>query len=205
MRSEVDPANPAGFHPQAAVFVFSGISYTAVHAGRERGGADRAGADRQVRAPTRRRPSRSSPRRNVPVYFASVPISRDNAAAGEVGDTPLGKLYATLPARHPGRDRPVHRRGAGRRVARAATPTRFRARRARRAPGTGRTAPRPSSSARPTGAHFCPVAEVPTGDSFRLLDLSGRHAGCPALHGCDHHEGPARLRYSPDGSDSMSG
>src|ERR1700742_565463 len=28
MASEVDPANPAGFHPQAAVLVFSGISYT---------------------------------------------------------------------------------------------------------------------------------------------------------------------------------
>ena len=38
----------------------------------------------------------------VPVYFASVPITRAEAALGYVGDTPLGKMYSRLPAQPPG-------------------------------------------------------------------------------------------------------
>ncbi len=100
MRREVDPANPTGFHPQAAVLVFSGVSYTACT-------RDGRGAERTGTALIDKYRSDAAAaiaifaKAHVPVYFASVPISRANAAAGMVGDTPLGKMYATLPGVHP--------------------------------------------------------------------------------------------------------
>ena len=58
---------------------------------------------------------------HVAVYFASVPISRDDARRASIGNTALGKMYATLPGLHPfkarfidaaqagGAPRPLHR------------------------------------------------------------------------------------------------
>ena len=38
---------------------------------------------------------------NIPVYFVSTPISRGQAAQGDVGNTPLGVMFSKLPSRYP--------------------------------------------------------------------------------------------------------
>ena len=164
IRSEVDPSNPNGFHPQAAVFVFSGVSYTPCM----RGPNATTLTGQQLLAKYRTDAAQAIAiftKAHVPVYFASVPISRQEAAFGAVGNTPLGKLYSTFPARFPG--------GIARFVDAA---------QAVESDGhytdtlpclKGETCTGRAPDGTPTvvvreadGKHFCPVAEVPTGDSF---------------------------------------
>jgi hypothetical protein len=167
MRNEVDPANPAGFHPQAAVLVFSGISYTGCM-------RDSHGAQLTAAALVDKYRSDAAAaiaifaKAHVPVYFASVPISRDNAAAGIVGDTPLGRMYATLPQLHFGgiarfidAARAVERNGHYTDTLpcqKGETCTGY------WPDGTPTVVVREAD-----GKHFCPVAEVPTGDQWGLL------------------------------------
>ena len=164
MRREVDPANPAGFHPQAAVLVFSGISYTPCM-------RDRSGAELTGKALIDKYRSDAAAaiaifaKAKVPVYFASVPISRDNAAAGEIGDTPFGKMYATLPVLHPA--------GIARFID-AALAVEWHGHYTDTLPcEKGETCTGHWPDGTPTvvvreadGRHFCPVAEVPTGNGF---------------------------------------
>ncbi len=164
IRSELDPANPNGFHPQAAVFVFSGVSYTPCMRGPN--GAELAGQAllNKYRADAAQAIALFA-KAKVPVYFASVPISRQEAAFGAVGDTPLGKLYATLPARFPG--------GIARFVD-AALAVEWHGHYTDTLPcvkGEACTGHWPDGT--PTvvvreadGKHFCPVTETPTGDGF---------------------------------------
>lgn len=164
IRSELDPANPNGFHPQAAVFVFSGVSYTPCMRGP--GGTQLTGQELLDRYATDAAQAVAIfAKANVPVYFASVPISRADAAFGAVGNTPLGKLYATLPARFPA--------GIARFVD-AAQAVEWHGHYSDTLPcenGEKCTGRWPDGT--PTvvvreadGRHFCPVAEVPTGDGF---------------------------------------
>ena len=163
IRSEVDPANPSGFHPQAAVFVFSGVSYTPCTRGP--GGVPLTGAAliNKYRADAAQAIAIFA-QAHIPVYFASVPISRDNAAAGAVGDTPLGRMYATLPTRYPGTPRFVD----------SALAVEWHGRYTDTLPcAKGETCTGHWPNGTPTvivreadGRHFCPVAEVPTGDGF---------------------------------------
>jgi hypothetical protein len=179
MRSELDPTNPAGFHPQAAVLVFSGISYTGCM--RDRNGAELTGqALLDKYASDAAAAIAIFAKAKVPVYFASVPISRDNAAAGDIGDTPLGKLYATLPARHPGGiarfiDSALAVEWQGHYTdtlpcVKGETCT------GHWADGTATVVVREAD-----GRHFCPVAEVATGNSLGFTT-------CPVVM-------PGALRY----------
>jgi hypothetical protein len=179
MRREVDPSNPNGFHPQAAVLVFSGISYTGCM-------RDRRGAELTGTALIDKYRSDAATaiaifaKAHVPVYFASVPISRDNAAAGMVGNTPLGKMYATLPKLYPG--------GTARFVD-AAQAVEWHGRYSDTLPcQKGETCTGHWPDGTPTvvvreadGKHFCPVAEVPTGDQWGL-------STCPVVM-------PGAMRY----------
>jgi hypothetical protein len=178
MRREVDPANPAGFHPQAAVFVFSGISYTACM--RDSHGAELTGTAmiNKYRADAAAAIAIFA-KAHVPVYFASVPISRDDAAAGIVGNTPLGKMYATLPRLHPLTARFIDAAQAVERGGRYTDTLPCEK-------GETCTGHWPDGTAtvvvrEADGKHFCPVAEVPTGDQWGLL-------GCPVVM-------PGALRY----------
>ena len=101
IRSELDPADPAAFHPQVIVVEFTGVAATACM--RDGNGVplsgqaliDKYAADAaQVIA--------MATKENVPVYFASAPIYRVQAAQGYVGVTPLGLMFSKLPARYPG-------------------------------------------------------------------------------------------------------
>jgi hypothetical protein len=178
MRREVDPANPAGFHPQAAVFVFSGISYTGCM--RDSRGAELTGTAmiNKYRADAAAAIAIFA-KAHVPVYFASVPISRGDDAAGIVGDTPLGKMYAALPKAYPGTARFVD----------AAQAVQWRGRYTDTLPcekGETCTGRWPDGTAtvvvrEADGKHFCPVAEVPTGDQWGL-------SVCPVVM-------PGALRY----------
>ena len=116
---------------------------------------------------------------HVPVYFASVPISRADAAAGVVGNTGLGKMYATLPGLHPFKARFID----------AAQAVERRGRYTDTLPcekGETCTGHWPDGTAtvvvrEADGKHFCPVAEVPTGDEWGL-------SVCPVVM-------PGALRY----------
>ncbi|HEX4018358.1 MAG TPA: hypothetical protein VHX15_16600 [Frankiaceae bacterium] len=164
IRRELDPANPAGFHPQAAVFVFSGVTYTPCMRGPN-------GAELTGQALIKRYEADAAQaialftKANVPVYFASVPISRDNAAAGAVGDTLLGDMYARLPARYPG--------GVVRFIDSALAVERNGHYTDTLPCQEGEVCTGHAPDGTPTvvvreadGKHFCPVAEVPTGDTF---------------------------------------
>ena len=100
IRRELDPANPAGFHPQAVVLEFIGVPW--FQCMRDARGVslsgqaliDKVASDSAVAIGI-------ASRARVPVYFASAPIFRGDAGR-YVGDTPLGVMYSRLPARFPG-------------------------------------------------------------------------------------------------------
>ena len=117
---------------------------------------------------------------HVPVYFASVPISRANAAAGERRRHAARQMYATLPALHPAASRAssTRRRPSS---GTATTPTPCRVKRVRRAPVTGRTARRRSWCARLTASTSAPWRRCPP------VTASGFSA-CPVIM-------PGALRY----------
>jgi hypothetical protein len=98
MRSEL--TSPAGFHPQAVVIQFSGDAFTPCM-------KQPSGVAYSGQALINKYASDSAyvislfTRVHVPVYFVSTPISRAQAAQGDVGNTPLGVMFSQLPARFP--------------------------------------------------------------------------------------------------------
>jgi hypothetical protein len=100
IRHELDPANHAGFHPQAVVLEFSGVAlYPCMLDAHGEPLAGQAILDKYV-ADTATAIATTT-RAHVPIYFVSPPIYREDAAK-YVDTTPLGKLYSALPARYPG-------------------------------------------------------------------------------------------------------
>ncbi len=100
MRSELDPANLAGFHPQVVIIQFSGDAFgPCMH---DRGGIAYSGQgllDKYAADAAAAIALFSAAK--VPIYFASTPISRTDAAQGYVGNTPLGVMFSKLPVRFP--------------------------------------------------------------------------------------------------------
>jgi len=100
MRSAISPANRAGFHPQAVVIQFSGDAFTPCM--KDAHGVAYSG---QALVNKYFRDAAYAiglfTRAKIPVYFVSTPISRGQAAQDDVGNTPLGKMFAGLPARFP--------------------------------------------------------------------------------------------------------
>ena len=100
MRSEIDPANPGGFHPQVAIIQFSGDAFTPCM-------KDQRGVALSGQALVTKYRTDSAlaiallTSAHLHVYFASTPISRAEAALGYVGNAPLGVMFSTLPARFP--------------------------------------------------------------------------------------------------------
>lgn len=100
IRRELDPRNRAGFHPNRIVMVFSGVALFPCM--KDAKGVPLAGQalinkyefDARVVIAI-------AAKLRVPVYFASTPIFKQDAAR-YVGDTPLGVMYSTLPNLFPG-------------------------------------------------------------------------------------------------------
>jgi hypothetical protein len=101
MRAETNPANPAGFHPQAVVIQFSGDAFTPCMKGPN-------GQPLSGQAAINKYASDAAmviaffSSQHIPVYFVSTPIIWADAKNGVVGMTPLGRMFSTLPARYPG-------------------------------------------------------------------------------------------------------
>lgn len=97
MRTETDPSNPAGFHPQIAVIQFSGDAFTpCMKAGNGVALSDQALVNKYAADSAVAISIFTS--HNIPVYFVSTPISRGQAAQGAVGNTALGVMFSKLPA-----------------------------------------------------------------------------------------------------------
>jgi hypothetical protein len=100
MSSEINPANPSGFHPQVAIIQFSGDAFTPCM-------KNASGVAYSGQALVNKYASDSATaialfsKAGVPVFFVSTPISRGQAAQGAVGNTPFGFMFAKLPARFP--------------------------------------------------------------------------------------------------------
>lgn len=163
IRSELNPANRSGFHPQAIVMVFRGVGYTACV--RDRNGVPLTGqALINKYAADAATIIGIASKAKVPVYFASTPIYRAQASL-YVGDTPLGVMESTLPARNPGKKV---------RFIDAALSVELNGHYTDTLPclpgeacsghwpkGTNTVVVREAD-----GGHFCPVKEVSTGNSF---------------------------------------
>jgi hypothetical protein len=100
MRSELNPSNPAGFHPQAVVIQFQGDAFTPCM-------KNAAGVPYTGQALVNKYQFDAAgvvslfTHAHVPVYFVSAPISRAQAAQGYVGNAPVGALFSKLPAIYP--------------------------------------------------------------------------------------------------------
>jgi hypothetical protein len=96
MRSEIDPSNPNGFHPQIAVIQFSGNAFTPCM--RDAAGVAYSGQElvNKYAADSATAIAMFTPAK-IPVYFVTTPISRSQAAQGYVGNTPLGVMFSKLP------------------------------------------------------------------------------------------------------------
>jgi hypothetical protein len=96
MSSEIDPSNPAAFHPQVAVIQFSGDAFTPCM-------KDANGVAYSDQALVNKYAADSATAialftaAKIPVYFVTTPISRGQAAQGAVGNTALGVMYSKLP------------------------------------------------------------------------------------------------------------
>ena len=99
MRKELS-ANPTAFHPQAVLIQFSGDAFTpCMH--NSKGVAYSGQALVNKYASDAAYVIRLFTSRHIPVYFISTPISRGQAAQGDVGNTPMGVMFSKLPARYP--------------------------------------------------------------------------------------------------------
>ncbi len=159
IRSELNPANRSGFHPQAIVMVFTGVNYTACVKGLT-GPAliNKYHADAETIIGI-------AAKARVPVYFASTPIYKAQASL-YVGDTPLGVMESKLPAQNPAK---------GVRFINAALSVELNGHFTFTLPclpgETCKVAPNGTKYVvvrEADGGHFCPVTEVPTGDAFGL-------------------------------------
>lgn len=100
IRRELDPANRAGFHPQAVVLEFTGVAlYACMKDAHGKPLAGEAIIDKYI-ADTATAIHLAAAAQ-VPIYFVSPPIYREDASK-YVDTTPLGQLYASLPAEYPG-------------------------------------------------------------------------------------------------------
>lgn len=100
MRSEIDPSNPRGFHPQVAVIQFSGDAFTpCMHDANGIAYSGQALVDKYAVDAAATISLFTGAK--IPVYFVSTPISRGQAAQGAVGNTALGVMFSKLPARYP--------------------------------------------------------------------------------------------------------
>jgi hypothetical protein len=170
--NELNPANPTGFHPQAAVIEFSDFAYTPCMRGSN--GAPLSGqallnkyatdSSQAIAAFTRAR---------VPVYFVSAPISRAEANQGVIGMDPLSRIFSQLPAKNPGGMVRFINAGAAV-LANGHYTVTLPCLSFEQCPSTGRVVVREAD-----GVHFCPVAEAPTG---------GGLTGCPVAM-------PGAMRY----------
>jgi hypothetical protein len=98
MRSETDPANPSGFHPDAAVLSFSGTAFTPcmkTPAGIAYSGSGLV--DKYARDTAEAIAIFTAAR--IPVYVASSPLSRSQSEL-YTGLTPIGRMYAQLPSKY---------------------------------------------------------------------------------------------------------
>lgn len=100
MRNEIEPANPAAFHPQVAVIQFSGDAFTpCMH--------DAGGVAYSGQALVNKYAADSAlvialfAQANIPVYFVSTPVSAGQAKQGYVGLMPIDEMFSKLPARYP--------------------------------------------------------------------------------------------------------
>lgn len=99
MRSENNPQNPLGFHPQVVVIQFFGDSFTnCMHDANGRALSGQAlvnkyAADAQQAITIFRQ-------YKVPVYFVSTPLSIYQSQT-YTGLSPLGQMFSQLPARYP--------------------------------------------------------------------------------------------------------
>ncbi len=100
MRSESNLSNPAGFHPQAVIIQFSGDAFTPCMKASNGVAYSGQGLINKYAADSAYVASLFT-RAHVPVYFVSTPISRAQAAHGDVGNTPLGVMFSKLPSRFP--------------------------------------------------------------------------------------------------------
>ena len=97
MRSEINPANPEGFHPQIAVIQFSGDAFTPCM--KDANGvaySDQALVNKYAADSATAISMFTSAK--IPVYFVSTPISRGQAAQGAVGNTAIGVMFSKLPS-----------------------------------------------------------------------------------------------------------
>ena len=99
MRSELNPANPLGFHPQAVIIQFSGDAFTTcmhdAHGLALTGQAlvDKYAADAAVAIAM-------FAKAKVPVYFVAAPMSQSQSLL-YTNLTPMGVMFSRLPARFP--------------------------------------------------------------------------------------------------------
>jgi hypothetical protein len=160
IRSELNPANRSGFHPQAIVMVFTGVGYTSCVKGlgpQELINKYHADAETIIAMAAQAK---------VPVYFASTPIYEAQASQ-YVGDTALGVMESKLPAQNPGK---------GVRFINAALSVELNGHFTFTLPclaGETCTGHWPNGTKtvvvrEADGGHFCPVKEVATGDAFGL-------------------------------------
>jgi hypothetical protein len=97
---DLDPRNAAGYHPNAIVLVFSGV--TVFPCMKDAHGFPLTGQALLNKMYSDAKIVISfAYRAHVPVYFASTPIEAPDANK-YVGDTPLGQMYSRLPGLYPG-------------------------------------------------------------------------------------------------------
>ncbi len=158
MRSEIDPSNPNGFHPQIAVIQFSGDAFTpCMH--------DANGVALEGQALINKYEADSATAiamftsAKIPVYFVSTPISRGQAAQGYTAN-PLEPMFSKLPVLY--KNNPLVR------FANAATAVELNGHYTDTLPcEKGETCTGHWPDGTPTvivrqadGAHFCPVQEI---------------------------------------------
>ncbi len=99
IRRELDPHNHSSYHPNRIVLAFSGVALFPCM--KDANGIALSG---QALIDKYRADARTviaiAAQVHVPVYFASSPIFKQDAAR-YVGDTPLGVMFSTLPSAYP--------------------------------------------------------------------------------------------------------
>jgi hypothetical protein len=169
IKSETDPANPSGFHPDAAVLSFSGAAFTPCM--KSASGVADSGASlvaKYSRDTAEAIAAFTAAR--IPVYVASSPLSRSQSAS-YTGLTPLGRMYSQLPSKY--RNNPlVH-------YIDAATPLEWHGKLTFTLPcqkGEACTGTWPDGTKtvvvrQSDGTHFCPVAETVHADGSRTCPV----------------------------------
>jgi hypothetical protein len=170
IRTEIDPANTSGFHPQVAVLQFSGNAFTPCML--TKGGAAYSG---QALIDKYEADSAAAiamfAKAHIAVYFASSPLSSYQSLQ-YTDQTPLGVMFSRLPARFPS--------GRAVRFIDAATPLEWHGKYSKTLPclswerctgrwpdGTKTVVVRQSD-----GVHFCPVG---------VKAVKGVVPACPVL------------------------